>query len=60
MFKCELCGKDSKRHEASSRFVMETRKKSYPNGGAGWEIAKEVMAHTECVQKVKDSLEPVV
>ena len=59
MFKCGLCGKQSKRGEGMASVVLETRNVSYvqtdefdePVGVShGWEIVREVGAHAACAE----------
>lgn len=48
MFKCGVCGTNSKKGERASHALLEKRSVNYRDGGQGWEIVREVLAHAAC------------
>lgn len=69
MFRCQLCGKNSKPYEKAQMFVTETREKEYAQrdgvyskegekfpdpGGIGREIVSEVKIHLNCLDDAID------
>jgi len=50
-FRCEKCGKVAPKGVSPVMEVIETRPKTYPNGGHGTEIVKEIKLCPECAKK---------
>jgi len=48
MYICQKCKKVQSSRTPSFKEVVETREKTYPKGGVGTEIVKEIMVCPSC------------
>ena len=51
MYKCDICGKDSKPNEKCNIVPVITRAKQYPNGAQGYETVQEKKICNNCMEK---------
>lgn len=42
MYKCKICGYQSKKGETAHRKIVSKRSVTYPRGSVGWEIEKDI------------------